>query len=257
MQGIILKDDSRYQYTERYLINQGHTFTSTATKDTRFIIFPFMAEIDQALYNHQFFASLTPGTIIFSGLRRGYLVEKCQEFSLPYHILTQDTGVQIKNATPTSEGVIAYLIANSHTTIADSNLLVIGYGICGSNLARRLKALGANVHALVRNREKSAAAIADGITPIYQHQLLDTPYHSIINTVPSTVLTPQDICQLPKTMLIDIASKPYGFDMAYAQTIHPKSALLPGIPGKYAIKTAGEILGEYIHITLGGHHAHR
>ena len=254
MQGIILKDDKRYVYTESYLKEKGHVINKegSAPEDLDFIVFPFMGEIDTMIYNDDYFSSLRPNIRIFSGVRHDYLSEKCLIHGLSYHVMTEARSVQVKNAIPTSEGVIAYLIRNRVDTITNSRVLVMGYGACGSDLAKRLKALDAMVYTLVRSKEKEAAALSDGIRPIYFNEFLDMlNFEVIINTIPARVLT-NEIIDKTTAMLIDIASKPYGFDIEYAKTRNEKSSLLPGIPGKHALRTAGEILGEYIEQVLRG-----
>ncbi|MCL2565133.1 MAG: hypothetical protein FWE24_04900 [Defluviitaleaceae bacterium] len=253
LEGIIIKDDTRYFHTENYLKKRGYVFSELDMQPNSldFIIFPFMGEVDCHIYNDGYLGSLKKDTIIFSGIRNAYLTDKCTEYGLSYYVLMEDKSVAVKNAVPTSEGVIAYLITNCLDTIANSQVLIIGYGICGKDLAKRLKGLGANVSALVRNREKEWAAYVDSITPIYLEELFDNqPFDIIINTVPYPVLNNEILEKTKGTLLIDIASKPYGFDMEYAKKLNEKSTLLPGIPGKYAIKTAGEILGEYIDCIL-------
>ena len=215
------------------------------------MIFPFKSEIDESVHDERYFAALERNTIIFSGIRSPYLTKKCKEHNLEYHVMMEDRGVTIKNAAPTSEGVISYLIKNRIKTISNSQILVIGYGICGRDLAKKLKALGADVYALVRNREKECEAHSDAIKPIYLDAIFKYGFDIIINTVPQQILTNESIDQTKGAILIDIASKPYGFNIEYAKRLNEKSALIQGIPGKYAVQTAGEILGEYIDYILG------
>ncbi|MCL2377410.1 MAG: hypothetical protein FWC76_08475 [Defluviitaleaceae bacterium] len=254
MLGMILIDDRRYTYTRGFLKNKGYIFceTDTPSENLDFMIFPFAGEIDKDAYDDAYFAAIKQGAAIFSGIKNTYLARKCDEHGIAYHIMMDNTEIAKKNAVPTSEGVIAYLVANRERTIAGSRMLIIGYGICGQDLARRLSALGADVYTLVRNEEKEALAQIDGVAPIYLQGLFDHNFDVIINTVPSTVLTDEAIKQLGGTLLVDIASRPYGFNMALAKSLNEKSALLPGIPGKYAVQTAGEILGQYIDDILRG-----
>jgi len=149
--------------------------------------------------------------------------------------------------TRTSEGVISYIIANTDVTLAGSCALVIGYGVCGRDLCRRLKALDAGVCALVRRELKEAEAAADGIVPVYPADLDTMSFDLIINTVPARVLGSERLARFKGALLIDIASAPYGFDMEFAKTLNCKSALMPGIPGKYATRRAGEILGKFVY----------
>jgi len=252
MNGIIIKDDARYQYTESFLRNKGYTFYNVDhnPKELDFVIFPFRGNVDEVMYNGKYFSTLKNGTVIFSGMRSTYL-ESHAKMGITYYVMMDDHDVKVKNAVPTSEGVIAYLAQNMGRTIAGSRILTIGYGICGRDLSLRLGALGAKAYTLVRNAEKETMAQADFVTPVYLNGLFGLKFDAIVNTVPGCVLTNEMLDAVGgSTVLIDIASKPYGFDMAYAKKLNSKSALLPGIPGKYAIATAGEILGEYIHLKL-------
>jgi len=253
LKGIILKDDARYDHTEHYLSSRGHIFYGphTPPENLDFIIFPFKKDIDKSIYDNAFFAALKGNTPVFSGLKNTYAANKCEEYGLNYYVIMDDRGIAVKNAVPTSEGVIAYLIGNRDYTLADSRVLVIGYGICGSDLAKRLKALGANVCALVRNREKECAAQADSVTPVYLEDLNGMNFDIYINTVPGPVLTDEIIGRAGGALFADIASKP-GFNMELAKKYNDKSAPLPGIPGKYAVRAAGEIIGEYIQYVLSG-----
>ena len=252
MKGIILSDDTRYLYTEKYLQSKGYIFAPHAgPEDLDFAIFPFMENPDKAVYNEAFFSALNKNAIIFSGIKNAWLSEKCAENGIEYHIMMDDKGVKVKNAVPTSEGVLAYLIHALSRTVANAAILVIGYGVCGRDLSLRLAALGANVHALVRNREKECAAYADSVTPVYINELCNK-FDAVVNTVPEKVLTDEMLKRTGGALLIDIASKPYGFNQELAKKLNAKSALLSGLPGKCAPHTAGEILGEYIDFVLRG-----
>ena len=119
--------------------------------------------------------------------------------------------------------------------------------MCGRDLCRRLRALDAHVFALVRNDLREAEAVADGITPVYLENIGQAGYDVIINTVPARILTNDKLAGYKGALLIDIASAPYGFDMEFAKQLHCNSALMPGIPGRYATKRAGEILGKFVY----------
>ena len=252
MDGVILKDDARYHHTEAYLQEKGHTFHSpgSSPRGLDFTIFPFKEKVDEVIYNDEYFTQLGKTAHIFSGVRSGYLTEKCAMYGLCYHVMMEDKGTTVKNAVPTSEGVIAYLIHNLQRTIANSRILVIGYGVCGRDLSLRLAALGSSVSALVRNREKECTAQADSVTPIYFSEPALSGFDAIINTVPAQVISDEALRHTDGALLIDIASAPYGFDMEIAKKLNSCSALLPGIPGKYAVQTAGETLGEYVEFIL-------
>jgi len=252
LKGIIIKDDARYSYTEDFLKRNGYVFADQYNQpDLDFIIFPFKEDIDKSIFNDAYFQALRKNTLIFSGLRHVYIGEKCKKYGLGYHVIMEDRGIAIKNAVPTSEGVIAYLIGNRDYTVANSRILIIGYGVCGSDLSKKLKSLGAKVYALVRSRDKECAAYADSITPVYRDDLNGLSFDVYINTAPDSVLDDEMLETAGGSLFIDIASKP-GFNMGLARRLNEKSAQLPGIPGKYAVRAAGEIIGEYVYYILSG-----
>ena len=103
----------------------------------------------------------------------------------------------------------------------------------------------------MRNKEKAATAYTEAITAVYEKGVFDgEPFDVIVNTIPAEILPNYLLDKTNAALIIDIASGPFGFDLEYAKTINEKSALLLGIPGKNASKTAGEILGEYVNHIL-------
>ena len=253
MKALIVKDDARYEYTQRFLAAKGHSFCLRhPAEELDYAIFPLMDEVDKVVYSADFFRSLKSHVRVFSGVRNIYLEEMCHFAGLDYHVMLEDETVAIKNAVATSEGVIAFIIKNHDRIMQETSVLIIGYGRCGSDLARRLKSLGADVCTLVRNDAKAAAAWADGVKSIRLSQFADKHFEIIVNTVPNEILTPQMMEYRQGVLLVDIASSPHGFDINFAKKHNEKSALLPGLPGKYAIKTSGQILGEYVESILRG-----
>ncbi|MCL2048954.1 MAG: hypothetical protein FWG87_09520 [Defluviitaleaceae bacterium] len=252
MKGIILKDDARYEYTEAYLRGKGYVFHAIDIypRGLEFAIFPFKERVDTSAYNDDYFEAFGEHSHVFSGIRSEYLAEKCKKHGVNYHVMMEDRGTTVKNAVPTSEGVIAYLIHNLGRTIASSRILVVGYGVCGRDLARRLAALGADVSALVRSREKACIAQADSVSPVYLSDSVLKGFDAVINTAPAQIISNEMLKQADDTLMVDIASAPFGFDIKFAKEQNSRSAVLAAIPGKYAVQTAGEILGEYIDFIL-------
>lgn len=252
--GIITCDDGRYYHTKNFLTSNGYEFHAIYARPINldFAVFQFSGEIDEGFFTPDYFGALPKKTKIFSGLRSNYLTKVCQKNNLGYYPMMESEDVTKKNAVPTAEGVIHYLIQSRESTIANSQILVIGYGICGKEIATRLNHLGATVYALVRNHKSEVAAKQDGITPIYIDDLDNHNFGAVINTVPAQVLTDDHVKKLSHALLVDIASAPYGFNLALAQTFNKASTILPKIPSKYAIKSSGEILGEFIKNVMEG-----
>lgn len=153
------------------------------------------------------------------------------------------------NAVPTAEGGIAEAIALGKGQLSGSHCLVIGFGRCGAVLADKLRCLGARVAVIERSGRKRARAMAYGLC---SRSLEETEKHFgdydyIFNTVPAQVVSRKILEACKRNVaIIDIASAPGGVDYEAARTLGIEAKLCHGLPGKYAPKTAGEILAEEI-----------
>ena len=69
----------------------------------------------------------------------------------------------------------------------------------------------------------------------------------VFNTVPAPVLTKEKLVLMDKNaLIIDLASEPCGTDFAAAEELGITAKKALGLPGKFAPKTAGEILKETV-----------
>ena len=157
------------------------------------------------------------------------------------------------NAVPTAEGAVEVALRESVITLAGSQALVTGFGRCGLPLARLLAAM--NAHVTVAARKSDVLALVDvlGFTAVTFESLPDVvpEFDFLFNTVPALVLTADVLVNAKKTaVLIDIASSPGGSDFSAAKQLGLKNFLLPGLPGKVAPFTAGQILAKMYHNIL-------
>ena len=149
------------------------------------------------------------------------------------------------NAVPTAEGAVALALEHSPVTLHGSRCLVIGFGRVGKVLAEKLRALNAEVTVAVRKDGDEALAEAMGLhtdrTGSYRHGL--GQYDFLFNTVPAPTLSNAQLDLLaPDALLIELASKPGGFSPE-----HRANCLnAPGLPGKFAPKTAGTLYANSI-----------
>ncbi len=151
------------------------------------------------------------------------------------------------NAVPTAEGAIKLAIENTDFTLWQSRVLVIGFGRCGKVLAERLKSLGAFVTVSARKPVDLSLIEVYGYKPINTYSLKEIPldYDIIFNTVDSEVITEKVLQNCSAKLLLDISSKG-GFNIDYAEKRGIKAIKAPGLPGKIAPKTAGEILAKTV-----------
>lgn len=192
------------------------------------------------------FVRLLPEKCIVAG---GMFTEEQREKLMGRNVTVFDyyscDSLAIKNAVPTAEGVIGILINALPVTLASAECCVTGYGKCGSVIARKLKALGADVTCAARSDKDLAAAVTDGMKACRLSSLSDksSNFDAIINTVPSLVIDEKVISALSKScVIIETASAPFGvdFDTAAAQGINTIRA--GSLPGRTSPLTAGKII---------------
>ena len=153
------------------------------------------------------------------------------------------------NAVPTAEGAICLATEHSPITLHGANCLVLGYGRVGKILAAKLQALSAHVTVALRKAADQALAEALGLATdqicVYSRGL--TQYDFVFNTVPAEVLTGEQMACLRKDcVLLELASAPGGFSRTQCEALGLTCCHAPGLPGKFAPKTAGILYAQSI-----------
>lgn len=155
----------------------------------------------------------------------------------------------VKNAIPTAEGALEIALSEMPTTIFGSKCLVTGFGRVGKVMAKKLKALDADVTVSARKYGDFAWIEEAGMTPIHTEDLslFVKDFDLIINTVPSLILTEEILKRVNDTALvIDLASKPGGVDFSAAKRLNKNVIWALSLPGKTAPLTAGDIIKEAV-----------
>lgn len=161
---------------------------------------------------------------------------------------------KIRNAVPTAEGAICLAMQALDRTLSGSHVAILGYGCIGAALAERLKHLGAHVTVAARKIRDVARIECAGLRAIHltgegSLRPLTAGYDIIFNTVPYRLLTPKLLIPMPeKTLLVELASAPGGWDSTIA--LPCRAIYAPGIPGKHAPTTAGNIMAQTIDTIL-------
>lgn len=189
-----------------------------------------------------------PGMIII-GTARSFLREWAEQQGLGLLEIAEMDEVAILNSIPTAEGALQIAMEEMDTTIHGCRALVLGLGRVGTTLGRMLKALGAEVIVVSRERSELARAYEMGCLRLALEDL-NTVLPSadvVFNTIPAPILGNELIQRMnPETLVIDIASAPGGTDFAAANDYGIKAILAPGLPGKVAPQMAGRVLAEVI-----------
>ena len=156
----------------------------------------------------------------------------------------------VLNAVPTAEGAIGIALDELRITLHGSKSLVIGNGRIGKILASKLAALGSDVTVSARKPLDFALISAAGLrhAPTDRlYEIVREGFDVIFNTVPHTVLGRRELENLPpETLIIDLASKPGGVDIACAGALGRRVIWALSLPGKCAPVSAGRIIAETI-----------
>ena len=257
----VLSGDKRQHYIVSYLNNHGYPAyikTNLDFNDDTSIVcgMPFTKDneyINCDLYSSYpidtFIKLLKPGQLVFSGNIPPKTTNALKEKDVKTIDLLDNDYVVWNNAALTAEGLIAQIINNTDYSIQNANVLIIGFGKCGINIASRLQSLNSYVYIYDHTQEHLSFAKSLGYGCIAYEQLYDklSIFDIVINTVPSQVLQEQHLAVLNNSCSIfDISSKPYGFVKKQIDDKNLSLITCPGIPGKTAPKSAGELIAQSI-----------
>lgn len=188
-----------------------------------------------------------PGMLLLSGSMPKIWLPMLEKHGITLILTTEIDELALYNAVPTAEGAVVVAMRESAITLSGSKALVTGFGRCGLPLARLLAGMDAHVTVAARKRDVLALAQVLGFTTVTFDSLADVAadFDFLFNTVPALILTADVLANVKKTaVLIDIATSPGGSDFTAAQQLGLKNFLLPGLPGKVAPITAGQILAK-------------
>lgn len=190
---------------------------------------------------------LHEGQIVFGSVIRKEYAHFLEQKGVKVHDMMASEEVAVRNAVATAEGAIAEAIGLTLSNLHDMNVLVIGYGRCGSVLAQKLKGLCREVCVSARRAEVCTKADVTGFRSVLQKDCEWERYNLIFNTVPAMVLREDEIVRVRKDcVIIDLASAPGGIDYESCKKLGITAKLCSALPGKYAPETSGTILAEEI-----------
>lgn len=155
----------------------------------------------------------------------------------------------MKNSFLTAQGVLKIILDNVDYCIFKAKVAVIGYGKCGRMIAKLLKDVGFDVTVFSRRSETITEADLNGMNsdPISKLEKKLSDYRLIVNTVPSNIISKKSIEKLTQeNVYIEVASKPYGFNIAETDVFNFKYILAESLPGRFAPVSAGENIADTV-----------
>ena len=152
----------------------------------------------------------------------------------------------IFNAIPTAEATIEIMLKNTKKILQNSNCLIMGFGRIGKVLAYKLQGLSAKVTCVITNEVEKAWAVAYGyettkIENLQKNCTKFKQYDIIINTIPKVIFK-EELKEFKKeTLVIDLASKPYGIDRKIAEQEKLNFIEALGLPRKISTNDISKI----------------
>ncbi|MGN0775333.1 MAG: NAD(P)-dependent oxidoreductase [Candidatus Ventricola sp.] len=159
------------------------------------------------------------------------------------------------NARLTAEGAIARAMQRPGRALLGSTCVVTGFGRIGQALTVRLTALDAFVIVCARNEAQMRRAHELGAHPLPLERIAQACAQAdvIFNTVPARILNEAALAHIgQETLLIELASPPYGADPEAAKRLNVCMVIERGLPGRYAPMDAGAAMFEALQRRLTG-----
>lgn len=197
-----------------------------------------------------------PGTCVYGGLLSEQVCAMAQARDIRLLDYAAMEEVQVLNAVPTVEGALCLAMQALNVTLWRARVAVLGYGRIGALLSERLGEMGAFVTVAARKLRDVARAEVAGHRALWMKgetslAPLTSGFDVIFNTIPSRVLSPSLMKNMPKeTVMIELASKPGGWDPKGEMSC--RAIYAPGLPAKHTPITAGKILADCLWPLLKG-----
>lgn len=155
----------------------------------------------------------------------------------------------VKNSRLTAQGTLRIILENIDRDMHMLNIAVLGYGRCGRAICKLLKANGAKTVSFSRSAYSFASAEDDGLVAESFDRLYDRihQFDVVVNTVPHNILGKRETERLTSDNLyVEIASKPYGFDINETDKYNFRYILAESLPGRFTPVSAGANIADTI-----------
>ena len=188
---------------------------------------------------------------VFVGNINNKLKEDWESKNIKVIDIMQKEEFVVLNVIPTVEATIEIIMKNNQNKIINGmECLIMGFGRIGKVLAHKLQGLVENCTCLVTNEVEKAWTIAYGYKNVDLNYIKNKPsnlskYDIIINTIPQILLKEELRNVNKETLLIDLASKPYGIDRDIVKRENLNFIEALGLPRKICAYNFSRIYERY------------
>ena len=235
----VFTGDKRFDYLCDLIENDGHTVFKNridGINKSNSIILPFPINRTTAPYLDEIMSPVINGKTVFAGLIDDDIKTAFENMGASVFDYMKNNTLTAQNASFTVEGALALCVCSSDKAIFRSNCLVSGYGKIAKRLCDTLRSLQANVTVAVRRADVIKDIQRQGFNAVLIDNLCSIQeFDYIFNTVPAVIFDKQVISTLQDDcVVIELASKPGGFDLSANDEYGIKIVNGAGLPGKYS-----------------------
>lgn len=234
----ITGSDERSAALKQRALEKGHVITEK-TPDAVILPLPKAGIKDMKRYFPQ-------GQKIIGGKMETTLQELIEQEKWQFENVLEDETFLLENARLTAEGAVWKAMNGRKKALCYSRCMVVGYGRIARLLTDMLRGFGSQVTVAARSAQ---ARLQAGEHSIPMERMKDEigEMDFVFNTVPFLVIG-EDILQCVKkgTVLMELASAPYGIDMHAAEKNGLQVQIEGGLPGRYSPADAAKVWLDYI-----------
>lgn len=255
----IVPSDQRIEYLSTYMEKKGgHLCSSYAEiSDSGYVIcgVPFTKDgiflntsLKPPLHLDSFLGMLNSSHILIGGNLPGEVIAFCTEHTIKYYDVLSSQDLVKKNARLTAEGLLIPLLSQTTCSICDFRTLITGYGNCGREIADILRLFTDNIYIYDTSPDAIKAARSKKFNVVSLEEIQDRhhPVHQINTLVHTAPANPFDdaVWQTfsESCTIFQVSSVPLQLPAPLSDNL----IACPGIPGKYAPKTAGILIAREI-----------
>lgn len=155
----------------------------------------------------------------------------------------------IKNSRLTAQGTLKIILESTDRDMYSLHAAVLGYGRCGRAICKALQSNGADTTLVTRTPYSTVLAENEKLRSIDFREFCKTAstFDIIVNTVPHNILGIDTMEKLTKKNLyIEIASKPYGFNINEIDKYNFRYVLAESLPGRLTPTSAGANIADTV-----------